>query len=189
MPDQVRAAYGINDLSYDGAGQTIAIVDAYDDPTIQTDLAAFDSQFGLAAPPSFAVVNENGSTTGLPGTDPGTSTTGPGTWESEEVLDVEWAHAIAPGASIILVECDSGSNADMLAGVTFADSLSDPVNASKLGLPPVSIVSMSWGGVEGTSFSADDEMQDDEADFSTPGITYVAATGDNGARRISGLLA
>src|SRR5262249_42429503 len=59
-PAQVRSAYGFNNLPYDGAGQTIAIVDAYDDPTIASDLAVFDQQFGLAAPPSFVKATPQG---------------------------------------------------------------------------------------------------------------------------------
>ena len=94
-------------LSLDGTGQTIAIVDAYDDPSIFQALDAFDAQFGLTAsgptlynqygPASsfLTVLNQYGQATSLPSTDPN----GPGTdnWEVEEALDVEWAHAIAPG--------------------------------------------------------------------------------------------
>src|ERR1700693_1141808 len=57
-PAQIRAAYGFNQLSLNGAGQTIAIVDAYNDPTIKADLAKFDSQFGIAAPPKFTVAEQ-----------------------------------------------------------------------------------------------------------------------------------
>ena len=118
-PAQIRTAYGINDLSLDGTGQTIAIVDAYDDPQIYQALDTFDSQFGLTtsgptlyqqygpATSFLTVLNQNGQATSLPGTDP----VGPGNdnWEVEEALDVEWAHAIAPGAKIILVEANSQS--------------------------------------------------------------------------------
>ncbi|HKM52557.1 MAG TPA: Ig-like domain repeat protein, partial [Isosphaeraceae bacterium] len=106
-PAQIRAAYGISKLSLDGIGQTIAIVDAYDDPSIFQSLDAFDSQFGLTtsgptlynqygpASSFLTVLNQYGQATSLPSTDP----SGPGTdnWELEEALDVEWAHAIAPG--------------------------------------------------------------------------------------------
>ena len=106
-PAQIRAAYGISSLSLDGTGQTIAIVDAYDDPGIFQALDAFDTQFGLtgSGPSLYAqygpassfltVLNQYGQATSLPSTDP----SGPGTanWEVEEALDVEWAHAIAPG--------------------------------------------------------------------------------------------
>ena len=105
-PAQIRSAYGISALSEDGTGQTIAIVDAYDDPMIYQALDAFDSQFGLTSsvptlynqygPASsfLTVLNQSGQATSLPSTDPN----GPGTdnWELEEELDVEWTHAIAP---------------------------------------------------------------------------------------------
>ncbi len=131
-PAQIRTAYGINDLSLDGTGQTIAIVDAYDDPQIYQALDAFDSQFGLTnsgptlyqqygpATSFLTVLNQNGQATSLPGTDP----IGPGNdnWEVETALDVEWAHAIAPGAKIILVEANSQSLADLMAGAATAAS-------------------------------------------------------------------
>ena len=152
-PAQIRAAYGINALALDGTGQTIAIVDAYDDPSIFQALDAFDSQFGLTAsgptlydqygPASsfLTVLNQNGQATSLPATDPN----GPGTdnWEVEEALDVEWAHAIAPGAQIILVEANSQSLSDLMASVATAASQ-----------PGVSVVSMSWGFAEGQAVFA-----------------------------------
>ncbi len=111
-PLQILEAYnfystsGTNNISFngvagDGAGQTIAIVDAFNDPNIANDLAGFDTAFHLAAPPSFSVVNQTGQTTALPAADP------TGGWEMEEALDVEWAHAIAPAAKIVLVEASA----------------------------------------------------------------------------------
>src|SRR5438874_1055440 len=99
-PSQIQQAYRFNKISFngvvgDGTGQTIAIVDAYDAPNIQADLNVFDTQFGL---PSTTVtrVNQTGGTS-YPAAD---STGG---WELEAALDVEWAHAMAPGAKILLV--------------------------------------------------------------------------------------
>src|SRR5436305_15257930 len=96
-PQQIASAYGVNQISFsggkiagNGAGQTIAIVTAYHDPNITSDLAAFDKQYGLPNP-SLTVDNLGGATT-----DPG--------WALETSLDVEWAHALAPGANILLVE-------------------------------------------------------------------------------------
>jgi len=177
-PAQIRAAYGINGLG-DGTGQTIAIVDAYDDPAMFQALDAFDSQFGLTSsgptlysqygPASsfLTVLNQYGQATSLPGTDPN----GPGTdnWEVEEALDVEWAHAIAPGAQIILVEANSQSLADLMAGVATAASQ-----------PGVSVVSMSWGFPEGQAVVASDEATYDRV-LTTPGVTFVASAGDYGA--------
>jgi Ca2+-binding RTX toxin-like protein len=181
-PAQVRAAYGINKLTWDGTGQTIAIIDAYDDPSIFQSVDAFDLQFASAAGGSslhgqygpassfLTVLNQDGGTV-LPTTDP----TGAGTvnWEVEEALDVEWAHAMAPGARIVLVEANSQSLPDLMAAVgTAAD------------LPGVSVVSMSWGFVEGQDVLAQDEARYDHY-FTTPagheGVTFVASTGDYGA--------
>src|SRR5581483_940589 len=81
-PAQVRAAYGINNLSYDGTGQTIAVVEAYDTPNIAQSVDAFDSEFGLTANGStlydqygpassfLTVLNQTGDTTSLPDIDP-----------------------------------------------------------------------------------------------------------------------
>ena len=166
-PTQIKNAYGFNLInngtSADGTGTTIAIVDAYDDPTAAADLATFDTAFGLAAPPSFAVVSQTGSTTALPGVDP------TGGWEVEESLDVQWAHAIAPKANILLVEANSNSNTDLYTAVNYARNYVG-----------VDVVSMSWG--EQGEFSGEKGY---DSDFTTPvghiPETFVASTGDNGA--------
>src|SRR5579871_742594 len=87
-PTQIRNAYGFNQIQGDGSGQTIAIVDAYDDPNIAQDLQAFDAAFGIANPPSFTKLGQDG-TTNLPGVAPPQLAD----WATEESLDVEWAHA------------------------------------------------------------------------------------------------
>ena len=132
LPAQIRTAYGINGLTLDGTGQTIAIVDAYDDPSIYQAVDAFDNQFGLttSGPTLFdqygpassflTVLNQKGQATSLPATDPAGA--GTDNWEIEEALDVEWAHAIAPGAQIVLVEANSQSLSDLMAGVATAAS-------------------------------------------------------------------
>ncbi len=178
-PAQIRTAYGINNLVLDGTGQTIAIVDAYDDPSIGLALDAFDTQFGLtSSEPSLyqqfgpassflTILNQGGQPTNLPAADP----SGPGTdnWELEEALDVEWAHAIAPGAQIILVEANSQSFADLMASVATAARQSG-----------VSVVSMSWGFPEGQAVFAADEAAYDSV-MSVPVVAFVASTGDYGA--------
>jgi len=163
-PAQVREAYGFSSVSFgkvagNGAGQTIAIVDAYNDPSIAADLAKFDTTFGIAAPPSLKVVNENGGTA-LPSAN--------ASWDLEISLDVEWAHAIAPGANILLVEANTSGLGDLLAAVNTARSTAG-----------VSVVSMSWGASE---FNGEQYL---DSYFTTPaghqGITFVASSGDNGA--------
>jgi subtilase family serine protease len=166
-PAQIRQAYGFNNVTFgsiqgDGTGQTIAIIDAYDDPNIASDLAAFDSYFGLPAPPSFKKVGENGSSTLPAPATPSTSSS----WSIEESLDVEWAHAAAPGASIILVEGTSDGYQDLLA------------NAANWARQQtgVSVVSMSFGGGEFSSETSYDQY------LYTPqghqGVTFIASTGD-----------
>jgi subtilase family serine protease len=179
-PQQIRTAYGISSINFggtvgNGAGQTIAIITAYDDPALvdstasnfsSSDLAEFDKAFGLPNPPSFTKYNESGQTTNLPGTDPA----GPGTnnWEAEEALDAEWTHAVAPGASIDLIECNANDDTDLYTGVQTAASL-----------PGVSVVVMGFTAPEWSGETAYDSV------FTTPsghqGVTFVSGTGDNGA--------
>src|SRR5262249_33311114 len=89
-PAQIVHAYGIDQITFaggvkgDGTGQTIAIVDAFDDPTIESDLKTFDAKYGLPDPPSFQKLTPQGT----PAVNTG--------WAEEIALDVEWAHAIAP---------------------------------------------------------------------------------------------
>lgn len=171
-PSQISQAYAFNKITLpnsvtaDGSGQTIAIVDAYNDPKITSDLGVFDQQFGLSAPPSLKVVNGNGSSK-LPATDAG--------WAGEISLDVEWAHAMAPGANILLVEANSDSLTDLMDAVNYARNAAG-----------VSVVSMSWGGSEffgwnGTEFTGQTQY---DPDFTTPdghqGVTFIAAAGDSG---------
>jgi Domain of unknown function (DUF4082)/Fibronectin type III domain len=159
-PAQIQQAYGFNSILFNGTpgtgkGETIAIVDAYDDPKIQSDLNTFDSQFGVAATTVFRV-NQTGGTS-YPTSDSS------GGWELEESLDVEWAHAMAPQASIMLVEASSASDTDLLAAVKYAAAHAN-------------VVSMSWGGGE---FSG--ETAYDSAYFAKAGVVFVASSGDSGA--------
>jgi subtilase family serine protease len=113
-PAQIAQAYGFNNISLGGFagtghGETIAIVDSFDDPNIQSDLNTFDSQFGLPATTVIRVNSSGG--TAYPPVDR------TGGWELEESLDVEWAHAMAPQATIMLVEANSSDGNDLLAAV------------------------------------------------------------------------
>ena len=168
-PAQVRQAYGVDSIKLgsvvgDGSGQTVAIVDAYDWSTAYTDLAAFDQQFGLPAPPSFTKLNEYGGTSPLPSSD------AVGGWGVEEALDVEWVHSMAPKASIILVEANAADESDLVQTA---------VNTAR-SLPGVSVVSMSFSRPE-----VDGLDQSENSIFTTPtghqGVTFLAATGDYGA--------
>lgn len=149
--------------SYPGYGQTIAIVDAYDNPTLARDLATFNSYYHLppmnqSGGPTLTKINQSGGTK-LPKANAG--------WGLEIALDVQWAHAMAPGASIVLVEASSNSLANLLTAVDTASSRSG-----------VHQVSLSWGSSEFASESSYDYH------FKHPGVTYVAAAGDSGAPAI-----
>ena len=165
-PSQIRHAYGIDQITFnggtvagDGSGTTIAIVDAYDDPNIANDLHQFDLRFGLPDP-IFTKVNQNGGST-MPSPNGG--------WISEIALDVEWSHAIAPKANILLVEANSSSNSDLFQAVRTAART-----------PGVVAVSMSWAGGESSG-----ETGTDASTFVTPaghaGVTFFASSGDTGA--------
>lgn len=164
-PDQIRNAYGFSSISFaagtipgDGRGMTIAIVNAFDHPYIEHDLNQFNLAFGLPAC-NFTKVDQFGGTS-YPRADPG--------WAGEIALDVQWAHAIAPLANILLVEAIDNSLNNLLTAVDYARSV-----------PGVVAVSMSWGAGEFAGETAFDHH------FTTPaghgGVTFIAASGDTGA--------
>jgi subtilase family serine protease len=102
QPAQIRQAYDLPSLyarGVTGRGRTIVIVDSFGSPTIGNDLAVFDQTFGLPAPPKFAIIQPAGH---VPAYNPNNSDMVG--WAGETTLDVEYAHVIAPGASILLVE-------------------------------------------------------------------------------------
>jgi subtilase family serine protease len=173
-PAQVRHAYGFDQITFqngtvtgNGKGETIAIIDAYDDPSIATDLSVFDQQYGLPAPASFTKVGINSSGTASTSTFPPANSG----WAGEIELDVEWAHAIAPGASILLVEASSASDTNLMQAVNYARQQ-----------PGVVAVSMSWGGSE---FSGETSY---DSNFTTPsghpGVTFFGSSGDSGSPTI-----
>jgi subtilase family serine protease len=119
-PGQVRLAYGFDQITADGSGQTIGIVDAYGNSSIQSDLDTFCSTYGLAST-TVKVVGTTGRNSG---------------WALETALDVEWAHVIAPKAKIILSVARTASIGNLLGAVNAA------VNAG------ANVISMSWGASE-----------------------------------------
>ena len=189
-PQQVRHAYGFDQVAYtqvtykrgphgrrtaistpiaaDGSGQTIAIVDAFRGATIENDLIVFSQQFGLPlkdayGKPILSIAAPQGK--------PPVNTV----WASEIALDVEWAHAIAPRAHILLVEAKSDADADLLSAIDYARKQKGVV-----------AVSMSWGG-NASPFSTINNQY-----LTTPsghvggsgrrgGISYITSSGDNGA--------
>jgi subtilase family serine protease len=154
-PTQIRHAYGFDLVSNQGAGQTIGIVDAYDDPNAEADLGVFDTRFGLAA-----CTSANGCFRKVYST--GSAPSPNANWAMEIALDVEWAHAIAPKATIVLVETPSNSLGDLVNGA---------IVAVRNG---ASVVSMSWTSSE---FSSESTM---DKNFVSNGVTFLAASGDAG---------
>ena len=155
-PATVQSVYGFPTSLTAGAGKTIAIVDANDDPTAESDLGGFSGQYGLPACTTgngcFTKVDQTGGTS-YPSVDPG--------WALEISLDIQWAHAIAPGAKILLVEANSASFSDLTTAEQYATGHAQ-------------YVSNSWGGQE--SFL--DVLFDSY--FSAPGVSVFASSGDSG---------
>lgn len=148
-PAQVRHAYGFDKLSVTGAGKTIAIVDAYGSRSLQNDFNLFCSTFGLPAQTIQVVYAQ-----GKPGINTG--------WAQETSLDVQWTHAIAPDAKLLLVVAQTASLNNLLGAVDKAVSLG------------ATVVSMSWGSSE---FSGEAGY---DSHFNVPGVTFVASAGDSG---------
>jgi len=153
FPGKMKVAYGFSQIAKYGGGQVIALVDAYDDPNAEADLGSFSTAFKLPA-----CTTANGCFKIMAAGTPA-DTSG---WTNEIAIDTQWAHAIAPGAKIILVEAKSDSNTDLYAAVDLAVA-----NGA-------TIVSMSWGGGE-----ASDEATFD-SHFEVTGVTFVASSGDSG---------
>jgi putative Ig domain-containing protein len=154
-PTDLAAAYQLPNATA-GKGQRVYIVDAYDDPTAESDLAVYRKQFGLPACTTdngcFQKLNQNGEPSPLPA--PSSS------WSGEISLDLDMVSAMCPNCGITLIEADSPSN-DLLAAVKTAE---------KLG---AKFVSLSWGGPESGNLAELDKQY-----FNTRGIVYAASTGD-----------
>ncbi|MFF4406769.1 peptidase S8 [Streptomyces sp. NPDC001404] len=155
-PADLLSAYNL--LSGGGSGQTIAIVDAYNDPNAESDLATYRSQYGLPACTTangcFQKVDEHGGTS-YPRNNTG--------WAGEISLDLDMVSAIAPNAHIILVEARTASTADLGTAVN---------TAVRLG---AKFVSNSYGGPESAS-----DASYDESYYNHPGVAITASSGDGG---------
>lgn len=167
-PSTIRRAYDFPD-SLKGTGETIVIVDAYGSPTIQSDLKTFDATFGLPDPPALTIY--------YPGIHPKFQPSNPTAvnWAVETTLDVEWAHAAAPGANIALVVAANDSDEPIQGAEAYAVD-------HKLG----SVLSLSFGAPEATirTPSRNPDLQEGIAIFARAranGITVIASAGDKGA--------
>lgn len=151
-PGQLATAYGVNAAA--ATTQTVAIVDAYADPSVTADLDAFDSHYGLPAETStsFKVVSQTGGSVSGVTTDVG--------WAGEITLDVDAVRGLCHACKILLVEANSSSGDDLATAVNYAAA-------------HASIVSNSYGGTE---FAGDS----DESAYNHPGVAILASTGDAG---------
>ncbi len=193
VPAQIRTVYGVNSLglnslnqSITGAGTTIAIVDAENDATALSDANTFSSmynislgsatklpQFNVTGGPTLTVINQSGGST--PPTQ-AANTTDRSLYETS--LDIQWAHAIAPMANIVLVQAANLSSGNLAAAVRTAKTYAN-----------VSTVSMSFGSGEfpeetGTALQFDQSTFLNENTFTQTaghgGVSFLAATGDSG---------
>ncbi len=182
-PKQIRAAYGLPPLyaldgpgplqGVTGTGQTIVIVDSFGSPTIAHDLAIFDTTFGIPAPPSFKVIQPAGKVSKFHGSNG--NRVG---WAQETTLDVEWAHAIAPGASIVLAETPTSEN-EGTTGFPQIVTAEKYVLAHKLG----QVISQSFAATEQT-FPSQGALRHLRSAYQLAAkdhVTVLAATGDEGA--------
>jgi subtilase family serine protease len=152
-PDEIKKIYN---LPPSGGRGTIVIVGAYDDATIEADLAAFNKTFNLpACTAASGCFTKHAMSNGIK-TNSG--------WAMETSLDVEWAHALAPAAKIFLVEAATQSGANLLKAVDYAASVKD-----------ASAISMSWGGGE-----FPEEVSLDSHFVSKSDAPFFASSGDAG---------
>ena len=163
-PADLQSAYELaSAAAADGSGETVAVIDAFNDPNAVQDLAIYRSQYGL--PPCTAqdeclkVVSQSGSSTSLP---PDAPTSPTGDWTVEESLDLDMVSAICPRCDIDLVEANSDSFSDMLVAVDEAVALG------------AKFVSNSYGGAESSTETSEDSH------FDHPGVVMTAAAGDDG---------
>jgi subtilase family serine protease len=176
-PSYIKTAYNFPS-SLDGTGQTIVIVDAFGSPTIASDLALFDRIFNIPAPPSFTIFCGNSKTPLDPSTCPQTKLTannkhGLDGWAVETSLDVEYAHAMAPGANIVLVVAASSSG-----------NAINSAEAAAIAAYPGAIFSQSFGIPEIFIHNNNAQVMQAQENYATGvamGDTFFASTGDYGA--------
>src|SRR6266700_3767543 len=172
-PSFIRAAYHYP-TSLDGSGQTIVIVDAFGSPTISSDLSFFDVFFNIPAPPSFTILCGNGSCPNI-STNFQNPTHDEFGWSIETSLDVEYAHAMAPGANIVLdVASSSSGNAINDAEAAAIAAYPGAVFSQSFGIPEIFLTGNGNNGQV-------NQGQANYANGAAAGDTFIASTGDWGA--------
>jgi subtilase family serine protease len=177
-PQQIQTAYGLASLlnaGYTGAGETIIIVVSFGSPTIAQDLQTFDADYGLPDPPSFTVLAPLGTVSFDPSNSEQVG------WAFETTLDVEWAHAMAPGANIVLLTSPV-SETEGVQGMPEFLFLEQYALDHHLG----KIISQSWGATENTLFTpAGRQVFEDferfYQDAAQQNVTVLASAGDGGS--------
>jgi subtilase family serine protease len=175
-PPQIQQAYDLGPLytrGVTGQGTTIVIVDSFGSPTIEADLATFDQTFRLPAPPSLRIIQPDGA---IPAYDPGSSMML--SWAGETTLDVEYAHTVAPGASILLVETPVAET-EGVTGFPQIVQAENYVIDHHLG----DVISQSFSATEQTfsSAAAVQALRSSYTNAAADGVTVLAAAGDSGA--------
>ena len=175
-PDDLQNAYDLPALYARGAtgkGETIMIVDAFGSPTIKADLAAFDAQFGYPAPPKFTVIAPVGA---IPKFNRKNSDMVG--WAGETTLDVEYAHALAPGANILLVETPASETEGVVGFPQIVAAEEYALSHYK-----VAVISQSFAATEETfaSYSQIASLRGAYTDAQSHHVTVLAGTGDAGA--------
>ena len=181
-PQEIQHAYGVDRLlnrGDDGAGESIVIIDSFGSPTLASDLASFDAGYGLPAPRSLRILAPLGTVPFDPAAVPDQIT-----WAGETTLDVEWAHAMAPGARIVLLTSPVDETQGV-QGMPQFDFLLNYALDHHLG----KIISQTWGTAENTLFTpagADvlKSFQRTYARAAAMGVTVLAATGDSGSSNL-----
>lgn len=166
-------------MGFTGKGQTIVIIDSFGSPTIRHDLKVFDKSYGLPDPPSFRILAPLGTIAFNPTLIPDQIG-----WAFETTLDVEWSHAIAPDANIVLMT----SPVDETEGVQGLPEflfLEEYAISHNLGM----IVSQSWGATENTLFTPGGrqifkQFNDFYKQAGQNGVTFFASTGDSGSSNV-----
>jgi len=178
-PQEIWAAYELGNViqaGYTGVGQTIVIIDSYGSPTIVSDLNTFDMAYGLPDPPSFQVIAPLGTVAFNPNNPVQVG------WAGESTLDVEWAHAMAPGANIVLLTSPAAETQGV-PGLPDFLKLEQYALDHNLG----KIISQSWGTPENDLFASQegiDVLTKFESFFASAikaNVTLLAATGDTGS--------
>jgi kumamolisin len=162
-PASIASVYNLSNLQ---GAEVIVIVDAFDYPTALNDFNVFSRQFGLPEEPSTDALDPNNQVFQVIYAS-GSKPRGNCGWAQEAALDIEWAHAMAPRAKIVLVEAATNRFSNLFEAVDAGSAL-----------PNAREVSMSWGGSE---FSSETDY---DSHFTQPGIVYFAASGDTGGATI-----